>query len=73
MALERIKNVLPSGWYVPYAEIEPLPTPGGYPAKYIWQAFPFLKNFFTNYGECVHHERLPLDHAAYLVSKEANR
>lgn len=38
-------------WYVPYDEIKPLPTPGGTPAVYVWQAFPFLKHFITSFGE----------------------
>lgn len=39
-------------FFVPYDQIEPIYTPEGVPARYIWQAFPWTANFITSYGEC---------------------
>lgn len=41
-----------SAFYVPYDQIKPLYNTKGEPAKFIWQAFPWLKAFYTNYGAC---------------------
>lgn len=41
-----------SAFYVPYDKIKPLYNVKGEPAKFIWQAFPWLEAFYTNYGAC---------------------
>lgn len=38
-------------FYVPYEEIKPLVNSQGIPSVYIWQAFPWYKNFFLDFGE----------------------
>lgn len=39
--------------YVPLKDIEPLTSAEGEPSVMIWQAFPFLKNFYLQYGESI--------------------
>lgn len=42
-----------SGFYVPYDQIKPLYNVNNEPAKFLWQAFPWMRAFYTNYGACV--------------------
>lgn len=37
--------------YVPLEEVEPLRTAEGFKTYAVWQAYPVLKNFYTQYGE----------------------
>jgi len=42
---------LPSSFYIPKDEITPLVGSMGDPTYFVWQAFPWLKPFYTNLGE----------------------
>ena len=39
--------------YVPYDQIKPLYNARGQPSVFLWQAFPWLKPLYTNFGACV--------------------
>lgn len=38
-------------WYVPYKDIKPLLNEAGVPGVFIWQAFPWLKQFYLDVGK----------------------
>lgn len=40
-------------FYVPYDQIKPMVNKRGEAFVTIWQAFPWLKRFYANYGVCL--------------------